>query len=343
MLGSGSYPGQERGPFVGEPSGMRKLLTLLLAALLTSLALAQAPAVQELSLEWRDASRDRTIPVKFYYPATSAKPLPVIVWSHGLGGSREGYEYLGRHWASKGYVSVHLQHAGSDREVLRSGRPMQAMKKAAADPEAARNRPLDVKFAVDRLPEVTALEGRLDLQRLGVGGHSFGAWTTMAVAGQKFPVRTDWADPRFRAALAMSAPVPRQRAEEELQEAYGSIRIPLFLMTGTRDETPFDPPGAGAPQRRLPYDGMKGPDKLLLIFEGGDHMVFSGRVAAKGFEFLNRGPRDDAADERRRKLILDASTAFWNAYLKDDAQARRWLLGGGFAGVLGAGGTFEVK
>lgn len=322
---------------------MRKIVTLLLAVLLTSLALAQSPAVQELRLEWRDASRDRTIPVKFYYPASAARPLPVIVWSHGLGGSRDAYEYLGRHWASKGYVSVHLQHAGSDREVLRTGRPMQAMRKAAADPEVARARPLDVRFAVDSLPRVAALKGRLDMGRLGIGGHSFGGWTTMAVAGQKFPVRTEWADPRFRAALAMSAPIPRQRAQAQLEEAYGGISIPLFLMTGTRDETPFDPAGAGAPERRLPWDGMRGPNKLLLIFDGGDHMVFSGRVAAKGFDFLGNGPRDDAADARRRKLILESSTAFWNAFLKDDAQARTWLLDGGFARVLGAEGTFEVK
>ena len=38
----------------------------------------------------------------------------MIVFSHGLGGTRDGYEYLGRHWASYGYVSVHLQHKGSD-------------------------------------------------------------------------------------------------------------------------------------------------------------------------------------------------------------------------------------
>lgn len=322
---------------------MRRLLTLLLAVLLTSLALAQAPAVQDLRLEWKDTSRNRVIPVKLYYPATSSKPLPVIVWSHGLGGSRDSYEYLGRHWAWKGYISVHLQHAGSDVEILRDGQPMRAMKKAAADREAAKNRPLDVKFAVDQLPKVAALKGRADMKRLGMGGHSFGAWTTMAVAGQKFPVRTNWADPRFRAAIAMSAPIPRERDEAELKEAYGGITIPLFLMTGTEDETPFDPSGVGAAERRLPYDGMAGPNKLLLIFDGGDHMVFSGRIKAKGFDFLRRGKRDDAADDRRRELILESSTAFWDAYLKDDAKARQWLLDGGFAKALGKEGTFEVK
>src|SRR5947208_9251342 len=46
-------------------------------------------------LDWRDASRSRPVPVKIYAPATGAGPFPVIVFSHGLGGSRNGYEYLG--------------------------------------------------------------------------------------------------------------------------------------------------------------------------------------------------------------------------------------------------------
>ena len=66
---------------------------------------------------WQDSRRQRQVPVKIYYPADGAGPFPVIIFSHGLGGSREGYQYLGRHWASHGYVSVHLQHIGSDQAV----------------------------------------------------------------------------------------------------------------------------------------------------------------------------------------------------------------------------------
>ena len=41
---------------------------------------------------WHDNARDRDVPVKIYYPRTGDQPLPVIIFSHGLGGSREGYE-----------------------------------------------------------------------------------------------------------------------------------------------------------------------------------------------------------------------------------------------------------
>ena len=43
---------------------------------------------------------------------------PVVLFSHGLGGSREGYGYLGSYWAAHGYVAVHLQHIGSDETML---------------------------------------------------------------------------------------------------------------------------------------------------------------------------------------------------------------------------------
>src|SRR5882757_6664989 len=111
-------------------------------------------AVATVKYDWHDAKRDRDVPVKIYYPKTGDGPFPVIIFSHGLGGSREGYEYLGRHWASHGYVSVHLQHLGSDNAVW-EGAPltevMQNMRKSAADIANATIRPLDVKFAIDQV------------------------------------------------------------------------------------------------------------------------------------------------------------------------------------------------
>src|ERR1700744_4715141 len=70
--------------------------------------------------DWFDARRQRAVPVKIYYPRTGAGPFPVIIFSHGLGGSREGYEYLGQYWAAHGYVSVHVQHPGSDDGLWRN-------------------------------------------------------------------------------------------------------------------------------------------------------------------------------------------------------------------------------
>ncbi len=80
--------------------------------------------------EWRDEARKRLVPIKVYYPAPPSEcSHPVIVFSHGLGGSREGCEYLGRMWASHGFVSIHPQHHGSDETVWRGKlRPIRALK-----------------------------------------------------------------------------------------------------------------------------------------------------------------------------------------------------------------------
>lgn len=76
-------------------------------------------AVATATDEWNDSIRNRPVPVKIYYPRTGDGPFAVIIFSHGLGGSRAGYEYLGRQWASHGYVSVHLTHIGNDTSVLK--------------------------------------------------------------------------------------------------------------------------------------------------------------------------------------------------------------------------------
>ena len=47
---------------------------------------------------------------------------PVVLFSHGLGGSREGSAFLGKHWSARGYVCVFLQHPGSDTSVWK-GKP----------------------------------------------------------------------------------------------------------------------------------------------------------------------------------------------------------------------------
>jgi predicted dienelactone hydrolase len=297
-------------------------------------------AVETLSADWHDRARDRDVPVKCYFPKSGAGPFPVIVFSHGLGGTREGYEYLGRHWASHGYVSVHLQHQGSDEAVWRGNpRPMEAMRQAVKNPTVSLNRPADVRFAIDQLERINResgpLAGRLDLARLGMAGHSFGAWTTLAVAGQVFvlPGGREYsvADPRIKAAIPMSAPVPRDRTK--LDRAFGAIKIPCFHMTGTLDDSPIG--DTVARERRLPFDHMRGPDTYLVTFTGGDHMIFSGHKRLRA----GSGVRDSVF----HALIRMATTAFWDAYLKSDPAAKAFLADGAFEKQLGKDGTFEKK
>jgi hypothetical protein len=72
------------------------------------------PSQQDLTV--RDQKRSREIPIRVCLPKEKT-PAPIVLFSHGLGGSREGSAFLGNHWASRGYVVVFLQHPGSDDSV----------------------------------------------------------------------------------------------------------------------------------------------------------------------------------------------------------------------------------
>ena len=279
---------------------------------------------------WRDASRDgRAVSWKLYLPRSAAEPLPVVVWSHGLGGSRNGAEYLGRHLASHGYATFHIQHPGSDAVALRRGRA--ALLEAIQDPQVSLQRFLDVPFAVAQIGEMTRAgkhAGRFDLDRMGMSGHSYGAITTLIAAGQAMgPQQLQLAVPAFKGAFAMSPAPPRNAPA---QQAFSQMLMPLFHLTGTDDASPID--DLEPIDRRVPFDTIDSVDQYLLILDQGVHMTFSGR----------REPAYPARD-RHHTLIRMAAVAFWDALLKDDAAARAWLENGGMAAALDMGGTFEFK
>ena len=87
--------------------------------------------------EFTYGEQKRQVPLRIYLPEIDY-PAPVILFSHGLGGSRENSKYLGNHWAGKGYVVVCMHHAGSDEEVMKDAPRLQkfAKLKAAAKPPA---------------------------------------------------------------------------------------------------------------------------------------------------------------------------------------------------------------
>lgn len=326
---------------------MRLVLALLAFVCLISSAAAAAPRkadpgphkVEILLGEWRDAARDRDVPYKIYYPADAAGPRPAVVFSHGLGGSREAAVYLGEHLASWGYVAVHIQHPGSDESVWRSltdrDEIVRKLVAATRDIRVVRDRFEDVPFALDRLALMNAsgpLAGRIDTSRLGMSGHSFGAVSTLTAAGQatrRGGLR--FKEPRFKAAIAYSPNKPMGGIDPA--RAYDAITIPILHFTGTEDMNPLDP-GQPASDRRIPFRNIAAPGQYLVVLNGGDHGVFGGQRP--------RG-RDPATDAAFHRLIREVSTAFWDAYLMDDAEALNWLRDGGAAKELGVSATYEMR
>lgn len=282
--------------------------------------------VTSLTLEARDASRDRTLPLRVYLPA-SAKPAPVVLFSHGLGGSCDNNPYLGEHWARRGYVVVFVQHPGSDESVWKSQPALQRIgaMKDAASLENVIARGKDIPFVIATLTtwnqeEKHPLHGRMNLEKTGMSGHSFGANTTQGAAGQKFPGgRLSFAVPEIDAAVMMS---PGPPAIGDPAKAFGDIRIPCLLLTGTRDDSPI---GNQTPENRLRvFPHLQRAPAWQVVFDGATHMDF-GQRTLRGGEIKNT---------RYHKAILALTTAFWDATLKGDAEATAWLKGEGARSVL---------
>jgi pimeloyl-ACP methyl ester carboxylesterase len=292
---------------------------------------------------WHDAARKRDIPLKVYYPEGTGA-CPVILFSHGLGGSSEIYGYLGEQWASHGYVSIHPSHVGSDTTLLLTKGPGELLK-AAVNVEEIRNRPLDLSFILDQLAARQAskhdpaqpfpLRDRLDLKQVGAAGHSFGAHTTVVIGGAQMALgnQKPLADPRVRAIIPMSPPViGGKNFPRLLQKTYGSMTVPSLHLTGTLDDSPIG--DTKAADRRVPFDFMVKSERQLVIFDKGDHMIFSGRPSLT--------PRPD--DVQFQAQIAAVTTIFWQAYLRDDKPARDWINDpkAGLGKFLGTSAKVEV-
>lgn len=278
---------------------------------------------------WTDEARARTIPVKIYQP-DGAGPFPVVIFSHGLGGNREGATYLGERLASWGFLAIHIQHPGSDSEVwagMRTRRAiMGALREAVRDPQTAVQRFQDMPFVLDEI-ERRAASGELpaDPEHIGVYGHSFGAHSVLAVAGRIY--RTPQGDitavdDRIDAGMALSPPEPGANTDPaDIPYIYSAIDIPLLHMTGTEDGNPVMQRSDPA-ERLIPFQNIAGAPQYLVVFDGGDHGVFSGRESR--FRPTPEWYPDVQQD------VMEAATAFFLAYLTGDDEARAFMDGAGF-------------
>jgi dienelactone hydrolase len=279
-----------------------------------------------------DAKRDREIPIRIYLPE-SQKPAPVVLFSHGLGGSRDNNPYLGNHWAKRGYAVVFIQHPGSDESVWKDVLPrerMAAMKQAASG-ASFMERIGDVSSIINALTEWNSekgnpLSGRLDLKHIGMSGHSFGAVTTQAMAGQSAAGgRVSFADSRLTAAVMMSPSPPKTG---DPNDAFAAIKIPCLLMTGTHDSSPIR--DVEPTDRLKVFLGIRNAPAWQVVFDNLEHS-----------DFGERGGSQEA--KRYHKAILALTTAFWDAELKGDKRAIEWLNGKGATSVLAKEDKWEMN
>lgn len=144
--------------------------------------------VAQYSFVLQDDRRDRTFPVDLYVPQNLSAitgPIPVMVLSHGYGDSRTNPEAVAaaQSLAANGFFVAMPEYIGSNKAYhndLERG-----LNHESFEVMEFINRPMDISFLLDTLEQLnnTEFQGRLQLDRVGLLGHSFGGYTVLATAG----------------------------------------------------------------------------------------------------------------------------------------------------------------
>lgn len=282
---------------------------------------------------WSDAARGRALPLRVRWPGVAVPPggWPVVVFSHGLGGSVEAGTVFAQDWARAGFVVLHVQHPGSDTPTLRDG-GLRGLR-AAASPAQLLARVQDVAFVLDEIArrhQRAAQAGsgpsapagadtrwvQANSRAIGMAGHSFGAHTTLALAGQRYPNGQSLPDTRIKAFAAFSPSLPPGDA----RAALAGVTRPMLTLTGTEDGDVIGN-GATPDTRAQVFDALPAGHKAGLVLAGADHMTFAGQTAGR-LERLRPRPEPARRLETQHHALLAAlTTDWWRAHLLNDAAA----------------------
>jgi predicted dienelactone hydrolase len=238
--------------------------------------------------------------------------LPVVLFSHGNGGIRFQSLFLMIHLASHGYLVATPDHHGNTFVDLLSG---------TADPDVATNRPIDMTFVLDQLLAFDTtpgdfLAGGVDAERVGMSGHSFGGFTSFALAGEdgSFMFRD----------LRMKAILPLAPAALMSPAFFGSITVPTLIVGGSLDSTtPF------AAHQRTPWGQLPSGAPVVGLAEivGAGHFTFSDICEPQRELTAVIGGFDEACEPRHlpwrhaHDLINYLALNFFDAVLTNDAEA----------------------
>jgi len=313
---------------------------------------------QKETLKFEDTSRirlglsgkPRTFLADIYLPKVAEpRPLPIIVFSHGLGSDRLTYAYLAEHLASHGFVVAVPEHLGSGAEQLVALLNGQADE--VAEPREFIDRPLDVKFLLDELARRSQSDpiyfNRLNLQQVGVIGHSFGGYTALALAGAKLnfeqlqrdcgdnlnrtlnvslllqcraltlPQRNyDLSDRRIKAVIAIN-PIDSSVFG---QPGLSQIEVPTMLVAGSADTV-----APALPEQIEPFTWLTNPQKYLVIIEGGTHFSTTGETSLSTGVFPVPPVLVGQATGLARRYLNALSVAFCQTYVTGQKEFARYL------------------
>jgi predicted dienelactone hydrolase len=244
-----------------------------------------------------DESRKRQFYVDVYKPQRwRAGKTPVVIISHGLASRPEDFAKEAEHLSSYGYVVALPQHPGSDTQQAKA--LLEGYAREVFDLNEFINRPKDISYVIDELERRNQdqFEGRLALDSVGVGGHSFGGYTALAVAGAEIDFENlEQECKRQLSGLNTSLllqcralALPRQAynlRDSRVQAIYAvnpvnssifgqkglsKIQIPVWIGAGT-----YDPATPLVFEQVRSFLWLSAPNKYLAVVEGQAHVDFS--------------------------------------------------------------------
>jgi dienelactone hydrolase len=276
-----------------------------------------------------DPARGRKVLTRVHAPAEPGR-YPTIIFSHGFSSDLGAFNITARRWAEHGYVVLHPTHADSlaypdaivDPREAAIVRRVIASRATGVDAETGRafvgvldnpfyleHRLADVAFLLRCLRDKNSLDervvARVDDSRLGMAGHSYGAYTTLVIAGATLErdsaAAKDSLLKGFKAAIAISGQGAGRMSLSD--RSFDAIKMPLFMITGTNDT------GAAAETpnwRQQAFRDSPPRFKYSAVLDGFGH---------RDFDPPADDPMHGATGETLRQMQLD----FWDAFLRDRA------------------------
>ena len=281
--------------------------------------------LSERDLTLPETDTRRPIEFNLYYPAKGSG-YPLLIFAHGNWSNRSSYDRVIEHWVSHGYAVIapdFLDCCSMASGIINSLIYGQyGMISTRID---------DINSVLDALPEIEALSrgfsGKGDMQRLGMTGHSFGAFTAQQYAGAAAfdpdqDAYIDAFDVRVKAVVGISPPGPM--FDNITERSWDNLRMPNLHTTGTWDVQKGFWPEYQA--HLMAFENANPGSQYALVVDGADHYL--GNLICR----LEReaAPQDDAL-----KMVNSTSTAFLDAYLKNKPEARAFLEGNSLAEVSG--------
>ncbi len=278
---------------------------------------AQDPSTRDTAVN--DPATGRRIRLRIRLPQGDTR-APLLLYSPGLGSGISNGATWCEAWRQAGFVVVTMAHPVTDDSLWDTRRSdlSENLARALAGGQYTA-RVADTEFVIAQCLSSLGIGQRIDADRIGVAGHSYGAITVQALAVDATkPSRTG---ARIKAVIALSPGV----ITAANAHAMAAARLPFFCVTGDHDS--FVTFSKGGHSRRLGvplanrlavYQALPKGQKQLLVLARADHMTFAGEpIDPRAFSRdVSAGPRESEAAWAR---VSAATTEFWTYHLGEAA------------------------